>query len=43
VKRGGSFNNNADNLRAANRNNNTPANRNNNLGVRCASTVDPPW
>ena len=37
VIRGGSWNNNdAANLRAASRNNNTPANRNNNLGFRCA-------
>jgi hypothetical protein len=34
VVRGGSWNNNANNCRAANRNNNTPDNRNNNLGVR---------
>ena len=32
--RGGSWNNNADNARAAYRNNNTPDNRNNNLGFR---------
>ena len=37
VNRGGSWNNTGDNLRAANRNNNSPGNRNNNLGVRCAS------
>ncbi|MBI4871803.1 MAG: SUMF1/EgtB/PvdO family nonheme iron enzyme [Candidatus Riflebacteria bacterium] len=32
--RGGSWNNNANNLRAAYRNNNTPTNRNNNIGFR---------
>jgi len=35
VLRGGSFNNNANNLRCANRNSNHPENRNNNLGFRC--------
>jgi hypothetical protein len=35
--RGGAFNNNPNNLRAANRNNNTPDNRNNNIGFRCAA------
>ncbi|MDR2211914.1 MAG: SUMF1/EgtB/PvdO family nonheme iron enzyme [Spirochaetaceae bacterium] len=34
VKRGGSWNNDARNVRSANRNNNTPSNRNNNLGFR---------
>lgn len=34
VIRGGSWNNNAENCRTANRNNNTPDNRNNNLGFR---------
>ncbi|GHV22420.1 hypothetical protein FACS189494_09230 [Spirochaetia bacterium] len=34
VLRGGSWNNNAQNLRSANRNNNTPSNRNNNIGFR---------
>jgi len=34
VNRGGSWNNNANNCRAANRNNNDPTNRNNNLGFR---------
>lgn len=34
VKRGGSWNNDADNLRVANRNNNSPDNRNNNIGFR---------
>ncbi|NWG75252.1 MAG: SUMF1/EgtB/PvdO family nonheme iron enzyme [Rubrivivax sp.] len=36
VLRGGSWNNNPDNLRVANRNNNTPDNRNNNNGFRCS-------
>ncbi|MDR2482500.1 MAG: SUMF1/EgtB/PvdO family nonheme iron enzyme [Treponema sp.] len=34
VKRGGSWNNDARNLRSANRNSNGPSNRNNNLGFR---------
>ena len=34
VLRGGSWNNNPDNCRAANRNRNTPDNRNNNNGFR---------
>ncbi|MBK9459295.1 MAG: SUMF1/EgtB/PvdO family nonheme iron enzyme [Sphingobacteriales bacterium] len=34
VLRGGSWNNNAQNCRTANRNNNTPSNRNNNNGFR---------
>ncbi|MBP5442178.1 MAG: SUMF1/EgtB/PvdO family nonheme iron enzyme [Treponema sp.] len=34
VKRGGSWNNNANNCRVANRNNNNPNNRNNNIGFR---------
>lgn len=38
VQRGGSWNNNASNTRAANRNNNSPGNRNNNNGFRLAST-----
>ena len=38
VKRGGSWNNNAQNCRSANRNRNTPDNRNNNLGFRLASS-----
>lgn len=39
--RGGSWNNNSDNARAANRNNNHPNNRNNNVGFRvcCASHI----
>jgi len=36
VNRGGSWNNNAANTRAANRNRNNPDNRNNNLGFRLA-------
>ena len=39
VLRGGSWNNNPQNLRSANRNRNTPDNRNNNLGLRLASTA----
>jgi hypothetical protein len=38
VNRGGSFNNDASNARAANRNNNDPSNRNSNNGFRLAST-----
>ncbi|MBO6131116.1 MAG: SUMF1/EgtB/PvdO family nonheme iron enzyme [Treponema sp.] len=34
VKRGGSWNNNADNCTVQNRNNNNPNNRNNNIGFR---------
>jgi formylglycine-generating enzyme required for sulfatase activity len=34
--RGGSWNNQSDNVRGAVRNNNNPDNRNNNLGFRCA-------
>ncbi len=34
VNRGGSWNNDAQNCRVANRNNNTPSNRDNNLGFR---------
>jgi formylglycine-generating enzyme required for sulfatase activity len=37
VKRGGSWNNNAENCRSADRNRNAPANRNNNLGFRLVS------
>jgi len=37
VNRGGSWNNNAENCRTANRNNNDPGNRNNNLGFRLAA------
>lgn len=39
VIRGGSWNNNAQNLRSGNRNNNDPGNRNNNLGFRLVSTL----
>ncbi|MEK9142046.1 MAG: SUMF1/EgtB/PvdO family nonheme iron enzyme [Nitrospirota bacterium] len=39
VLRGGSWNNNPQNLRSANRNNNKPTNRNNNIGFRCAKTL----
>ncbi len=39
VKRGGSWNNNADNCTSSNRNNNTPSNENNNNGFRLVSTV----
>lgn len=35
--RGGGWNNNQRNVRAANRNNNTPDNRNNNVGFRCVA------
>jgi hypothetical protein len=38
VIRGGSWNNDADNARSANRNNNDPDNRNDNIGFRLAST-----
>lgn len=39
VKRGGSWNNNADNCTSSNRNNNNPSNDNNNNGFRLVSTV----
>jgi Sulfatase-modifying factor enzyme 1 len=39
VVRGGSWNNNPQNLRSANRNRNTTDNRNNNLGFRVGSTL----
>lgn len=39
VLRGGSWNNNAINLRASNRNRNEPDNRNNNIGFRPARTL----
>ena len=35
-ERGGSWNNNERNVRAANRNRNTPDDTNNNIGFRCA-------
>ena len=40
VLRGGSFNNDTRNLRAANRNRNAPDNRNNNIGFRCVRDVE---
>ena len=42
VIRGGSWNNNAQNCRSANRNNNNPDNRNNNIGFRLASSPHRP-
>ncbi len=42
VNRGGSWNNEPQNCRAANRNNNGPTNRNNNLGFRLASPLQLP-
>lgn len=39
VKRGGSWNNNADNCTSSNRNNDDPSNRNNNNGFRLSSTL----
>ncbi len=36
VLRGGSWNNNDNNVRSANRNRNDPSNTNNNVGFRCA-------
>ena len=39
VKRGGSWNNNADNCTSSNRNNDNPSNSNNNNGFRLVSTV----
>jgi formylglycine-generating enzyme required for sulfatase activity len=43
VLRGGSWNNNQDNARSANRNRNNPNNRNNNIGFRvlCSSHIFP--
>jgi formylglycine-generating enzyme required for sulfatase activity len=38
VKRGGSWNNSANNLQVGNWNNNSPDNRNKNIGFRFAST-----
>ena len=38
VKRGGNFDNDAANVRASKRNNNTPSNANNNIGFRCCSS-----
>ena len=42
VIRGGSWNNDAQNVRAAYRNHNEPSNRNNNLGFRCAELTTEP-
>ena len=39
VLRGGSWNNNNDNIRCANRNNNNPNNDNNNNGFRLSNTI----
>lgn len=39
VKRGGNWNNNANNCRVANRNNNNPNNSNNNNGFRVCNTL----
>ena len=39
--RGGSWNNNANNVRVANRNNNNPNNTNNNNGFRLLNTLSP--
>jgi hypothetical protein len=46
VLRGGSWNNNPDNARSANRNRNNAGNRNNSIGLRLASTLvkpEPVW
>ncbi len=40
--RGGSWNNNSDNARAAYRNNNNPDNRNNNIGFRVVCSAHAP-
>jgi formylglycine-generating enzyme required for sulfatase activity len=40
--RGGTFNNNPNNLAASNRNDNDPTNENNNVGFRVASPRDAP-
>ncbi len=40
--RGGSFNNNDNNLHAANRNNNNPTNQNNNTASRVAEAPESP-
>jgi formylglycine-generating enzyme required for sulfatase activity len=39
VLRGGSWNNNDNNVRAPNRNNNDPDNQNNNIGFRCGRSA----
>ena len=41
--RGGSWNNDPQNARVANRNNNGPTNRNHNLGFRLANTGNAAW
>jgi hypothetical protein len=38
VRRGGSFDNDADDLRAANRNNDDPSDQNDDIGFRCSSS-----
>ncbi|MFQ5627934.1 MAG: SUMF1/EgtB/PvdO family nonheme iron enzyme [bacterium] len=38
--RGGSWNNNPNNMRCANRNRNNPNNRNNNIGFRCVQDAE---
>lgn len=43
VIRGGSWNSNAQNVRAAYRNWNSPENRNNNLGFRCRTHGESGW
>ena len=43
VLRGGSFNNNWNNVRVANRNNNNPNNSNNNIGFRIAFSSRKGW
>ena len=39
--RGGSWNNNPQNVRVSDRNRNEPTNRNNNIGFRCAGYAEP--
>jgi hypothetical protein len=41
VVRGGTWNNNSNNLRVANRNRNDPTNNNNNIGFRCSRSLPP--
>ena len=43
--RGGSWNNNPQNVRVSNRNRNEPTNQNNNIGFRCAGYAErgPVW
>ncbi|MDX2248816.1 MAG: hypothetical protein SF052_18660 [Bacteroidia bacterium] len=43
MNRGGSWNNNPQNCRVANRNNNSPENRDNNLGFRLAFAPPAQW